>query len=77
MPPMVEALKKKVAAEGRVFAIGFVTGLAQAVSVTGAPSSHKFPRTDRSAAEALRGDWERLGKDMRRAVEKAAPRGAR
>ncbi len=76
MPAMVTTLKRKVA-EGSSFASGFVTGLAQAVSVTGAPGAHRFPRTDRTAAEALRGDWERLGGDMRRAVDKAAPRGAR
>lgn len=73
---MVKTLKK-VSHSGQRLASGFVTGLAAAVSITGVGASHQLPRTDRSPADALRGDWERLGGDMRRAVERTAPRGSK
>ena len=49
---------------------GFAHGLGQAVSVTGGSARLAFPNTSRSAAEALQGDWNKLGGDMRRAVAK-------
>ena len=57
---------------GLALAEGFSRGLAQAVS-GGAP--HKsFPRV-RTPAEALKGDWVKLGGDMREAVERVRARG--
>ena len=57
------------------FRAGFVTGLAQMVTITGFRDSRPFPGTGKTAAEALRSDWEKLGGDMRRAAIRAAPGG--
>ncbi len=54
----------------RAFVAGFSTGLAQAVSNTGGGSYHRFPAVGRSAAEAFRGDWSKLGSDMKKATSK-------
>jgi hypothetical protein len=56
---------------------GFFHGLAQMISIRGAPARRKFPDTRRSVAEVLQGDWDKLGGDMRRATERVAVRGAR
>lgn len=50
-------------------------GLSQLSSVASPPPRHRFPPTDRSAADALRGDWDKLGGDMRRAVDKVTAGG--
>jgi hypothetical protein len=63
---------------GRYLREGFATGLADMVSVAVRPDTRPFPGTRRLAAEALRGDWERLGGDMRKAVTRVASnRGAK
>jgi hypothetical protein len=49
----------------------FVCALGQLTSLDGSPSRDAWPDTRRTPAEALRGDWERLGGDMRRAARKA------
>ena len=51
---------------------GFSRGLAQAV--TGGASHRTYPAA-RDAAEALRGDWIKLGGDMRHVVARLRPRG--
>jgi hypothetical protein len=56
--------------------VGFVDSLAQAISITGTGPRHKFPPM-RTPSEALKGDWDKLGGDMRRAVDKVVPRGKR
>ena len=58
-----------------VFA-GFVHGIGQAVTVTGGKSRYAFPEP-RTPAEALKGDWDKLGGDMRQAVSKVLEGGAR
>jgi hypothetical protein len=63
---------------GRYLQRGFVTGLADIVSVVGPTRHRPFPGTYKTAAEALGGDWERLGGDMRKAVDQVkTARGAR
>jgi hypothetical protein len=56
---------------------GFVTGWAQATSVIGLHATRPFPTTQRTAAQALGDDWEKLGGDMRRAMAKATSAGER
>lgn len=76
MTAMVTTLKRTVSAAGRAFGSGFVTGFAQVTTVRGTHGAHKLPPI-RSSSEALSGDWEKLGGDMRRAVDKVAPSGSR
>ena len=73
MKAMDKTSIRKSASSGRAIARGFVPGLSQAVSVTGATGSRSYPATHRSAAEALQGDWDRLGRDMRHAVGRTVP----
>jgi len=47
-----------------------VKGMANVVSVSGVKDPRPFPGTNRSSADALKGDWEKLGIDMRRAAHK-------
>jgi hypothetical protein len=54
----------------RTLAGAFIRGLGATVSLTGVRDLRPFPGTRMDAAEALRGDWERLGGDMRSAVRK-------
>ncbi len=63
---------------GRYLREGFATGLADMVSVAIRPDTRPFPGTRRSAADSFRGDWERLGGDMRKAITRVATtRGAK
>ncbi len=63
---------------GRRLQEGFLSGLADIVSVMGPPGRRPLPGAGRTAADALRGDWERLGGDMRKAVDQVkTARGAR
>lgn len=57
---------------GRLVTIkrGVMTGVIDMLDVTGAPRYHHIPGAGRSSSEAFRGDWKKLGKDFRRAVEK-------
>ncbi|TAH67436.1 MAG: hypothetical protein EWM45_07810 [Rhodopseudomonas palustris] len=59
------------AAAGRV-ADSFVQGIAQMGTLT--MSERRKPAPRKTAAEALRGDWARLGGDMERAVRKVKER---
>jgi hypothetical protein len=61
----------------RDIAAGFVHGLGQMVSVKGVPARRAFPDTRRSPADALKGDWDKLGQDMRRAARTVAASGSR
>jgi len=54
----------------KTFVANFANGLAQVVSTAGYSSRRTFPAVGRSSAEALRGDWIKLGGDMRRAANK-------
>jgi hypothetical protein len=47
------------------FLVGFLTGLGSAVHLTASPL-YRSPH--RNSAEALRGDWLRIGKDIRTAM---------
>lgn len=73
---MAKHSSRRTAETGRFLARSFVSGLAQAVSVTGVVRIDRpFPSSHGTASDALRGDWEKLGGDMRKAVDRAAPRG--
>jgi hypothetical protein len=49
---------------------GFIHGLGQLVSIGASTPRIAFPDTKRSPAEALKGDWDKLGGDMKRAATK-------
>lgn len=72
---MVRSAVRSTARTGRFVATGFALGLSQMVNVWGAPTYR--PPVHRTAADALRGDWEKLGGDMRKAVETVSPHGKR
>lgn len=74
---MATLAKKRTARAGRYVALGFITGLGQMVSIHGTADARPFPGTRRSEAEALRGDWIKLGGDMRSAVRTVTGRGER
>jgi len=63
-------VSKKQSTHRSALVTGFTTGLAQAVSNTGYASRRSFPAVGRSSADALRGDWVKLGGDMRKAAAK-------
>ena len=67
MPSVV----KHTIRQARAFASGFGDGLANAVSITGAPR-RPFPAIERDPNRAFAKDWEKLGGDMRRAVDTVA-----
>jgi hypothetical protein len=51
---------------------GFTAGLSDMISIVGYSENRPFPGTHRSDADALRGDWEKLGGDMRKAVDRVS-----
>lgn len=57
---------------GSEFAHSFVAGLADMITFGPRHDPRPFPGTGRTDAEALKGDWDKLGGDMRRAVNKVA-----
>ncbi len=67
---MTEPMIKRAARSGGQVGRGFVTGLAQATSIVGLHPVRSFP-PQRTAAQALGGDWEKLGGDFQRAMAKA------
>lgn len=69
---MVKKAHARAAATGRYVAAGFSLGLAQMVAVSGVTPHRPYPSTDRTDAEALRGDWERLNSDMKAAATTVA-----
>jgi hypothetical protein len=52
----------------KTFGAGLVTGVASLTSFAHPASVPHYPH--RSSAEALRGDWSRIGGDMKRVVER-------
>ncbi len=58
--------------------VGFMTRLGDLITVIGPRGGARpFPGTGRTVAEALGSDWEKLGGDMRRAVDRVVPVGER
>jgi len=58
---------KNLTYKHRALVEGFTIGLAQVVSATG--TSHRsFPAVGRLSSQAFKGDWQRLGGDMRHAT---------
>jgi hypothetical protein len=51
----------------KTFGAGLVTGVASLTSFAHPVSVPRYPH--RSPADALRGDWSRIGRDMQRVVE--------
>lgn len=76
MQPMVKTLTRTVTAASRAFGAGFTNGLAQVVSVRGTAAVHSMPAI-RSPAEALGGDWKKLGGDMRKVTSRVTASGPR
>lgn len=52
-------------------------GLGTLAALAGGQSLLKYPDTHRTAGQALKGDWDRLGGDMRRASNKVMAVGKR
>lgn len=50
----------------------FLTGIVSALTIS-APPLYRYPY--RNSAEAFRGDWQRLAKDMESALDKVAGHG--
>ncbi len=67
---MTEPMIKRAARSGGRVGRGFVTGLAQATSIVGLHPVRPVP-TQRTPAQALGGDWEKIGGDFQRAMAKA------
>jgi len=55
---------------GRRLAASFTHALGQISTLVGPAPRMPYPDTRRTAAQALQGDWERLGGDMRKAAAK-------
>lgn len=58
--------------KGRIVAIrrGFSAGVVDMLDVLGSPKPRKMPASGRSSRDALKGDWGKLGGDMRRATQR-------